>query len=423
MAEPRHLLQTFFLIIGLLWGNFSHAASEFREELLVTRQLLPIEYFPQFDDFLEVEISTFHVGDYITEVAIPVFVRNFAGGDAVTTRQALAAQGRTQYLSYVLERLEFGIRFSDTRGWPEGFAELRRQVARDYLNRSIYYTVRKRTPLTNEPGEIVGTYRDVFAPYSTRYLQRFSHVHIEQGSHGDIYKSFFFCPWRELRYSVGQGPALDLPMERLLGITLPRPIIYASYNSDLDTSRPLREYMDDISFTGYSRYFRVEGEGLLMEPGNFAIDHAHNKPAFGQILVQLLNAARYPMERARLDPSEIRYYTYGNRTSLRQYGRMGFKTVPALETGYPLKDLPEANEYLWYPMNATYRDLRGYLDEVSNRRQGWTSDDANDLRRLFDATSQAYSQSPRHHGTQSGKDPNCARTFEALGSRPTDPSS
>ena len=144
-----------------------------------------------------------------------------------------------------------------------------------------------------------------------------------------------------------------------------------------------------------AKNMRLSGGGVLIEPGNFALDAEYNKQTSGVLLAHMLNAGEYPLKRTGISPSILRYHTYGNLTSLRQYGRMGYEEMAEYPAGLPMTGLPSAEEYLWHFMYGTYAKTRAYFNEIAQRRGGWTDAEAEELQKLSDLLGDHYVERAR----------------------------
>ncbi|MFN7906001.1 MAG: hypothetical protein ACK5P5_12540, partial [Pseudobdellovibrionaceae bacterium] len=165
-------------------------------------------------------------------------------------------------LSQAYKAVELAIEnYRQRRGWTEELYQKLRKIVSTDMHRSIYYKV---TDASQSGNPVVGSLRLIAAPYVViKSSVSGEHVVSFEGLTNFI-RNFEFAGLETL---AKRFPPMQLPMEHILGIQLPRESQGVGYSA--------RTQNETFTFT----------LGMIIEPGNFVVDHTH--PRREEILLML----------------------------------------------------------------------------------------------------------------------------------------
>jgi hypothetical protein len=231
----------------------------------------------------------FEYDNYVVEIMRPElrYVWNLPHPLAPRT----ATRGLANYMTKVFEHLDFVFKYYDVRKhWNYDFLRRLSDVGFQHLMSSVYITLRTKNE-DGGPGDIVGTMRLVFSPYSQvkdlendadaledpYYLSMLRHFYMVGGEYEpmDLHLRSMNPIWKNIYPTT-------LPSISMAPMNIHNRIAY------VDT--PMERVLNRANLLARTRESVADSKiKFIVEPGNFAVDRAYNRDA---VLVLMFHAAR-----------------------------------------------------------------------------------------------------------------------------------
>jgi hypothetical protein len=258
---------------------------------------------------LNLRVETYRLGEYEVVGYYPELINETPRHwtpDSVLVNKSLDSAAVQNFKKTVTEAFEFAAENYKSRRDFEFIDQLKRSASENASWSS--YVVVRHLGLPGSP--VVGTIRFIAAPYIFVKELKSSKVWV-----GDLDIDPFSLISRKNSFDLVKSL---LPMEKLLGVTLPRPAAGQG-----------------VRYTDSSGNSYLLGSGVLIEPGNFAV----SKGSFDRRVVLSLLSAEFYLYLFRqtsaqasvvpmLNHQQTTIYTYGDIISQRMYQSISFKNIP-----------------------------------------------------------------------------------------------
>jgi hypothetical protein len=272
--------------------------------------------FLRITDTSHLRIEVYRLGNLEVAVhrveVIPVSMEELVRGKT-NTNQAVppleAAEAKRIFTNIKDESVDLAIgQYRLRRGWKEPFFTELREAADSYLAWSTYISVRDKA-LPDSP--LIGVLRFISAPYTF----------VKRKSDGVTWVGDYNVDPFQIINAKQDQPIIDsiLPMEKILGIRLPRPARESSY-----------------SFRGRDGEVYSIGIGVLEEPGNLVVlkESEHSQTALAILGAESYLYFQRPTQAVSGVNSfdsikQPTVFTYGNRASRMMYDSLGYQPFSA----------------------------------------------------------------------------------------------